>query len=224
MPYEFVLFDMDNTILDRTDSLRDFARWQAGGMLRPYVEDADTYAHRFIELDQNGAIWKDRVYETLMEEFSITGWTVEELVASYVLCFSGFCKQLPEMANAIAAIVDAGFRTAVVTNGKYPFQERNFGALGLSHLFEAVFVSEAVGYRKPHPGIFNLVCEQLGTHPSQAIFVGDNPIADIQGANGVGMYTIYMPDLFGKQCDEADAICRDPKELPRLIKAAGESV
>lgn len=217
-----VLFDMDNTILDRTGSLRDFARWQARGMLRPEVDDADLFAERFIELDDNGAVWKDRVYASLLAEFSITGWTIDELVTSYLLCFCGFCKPLPGATDAVKAIKRSGYRTAIVTNGKYPFQARNFGALGLSAWFDAVVVSEAVSIRKPDERIFRAACERLGVHPSDVVFVGDNPVADIQGANGVGMYTIYVPGHFGETCQEADAVLRDYRGLPDMIQAAAE--
>ena len=45
------LFDLDETILDRAGSLRDFAIWQAKGMLRFSIYDVDRFVERFIELD-----------------------------------------------------------------------------------------------------------------------------------------------------------------------------
>ena len=76
-----------------------------------------------------------------------------------------------------------------------PFQEHNFYALGLTEFFTSIIVSEAVGLRKPDPAIFLLSCKQLGVYPHDCIFVGDNEMADIQGAKDVGMKTIFFnPD------------------------------
>ena len=46
-----VLFDLDETILDRTASLIDFANWQVQGMLQSDVADKNLFINRFIELD-----------------------------------------------------------------------------------------------------------------------------------------------------------------------------
>ena len=63
-----VLFDLDQTLLDRTASLKSFVDWQVKGMLRSQVSDRDLFIKRFIELDANGKVWKDRVYEILIDE------------------------------------------------------------------------------------------------------------------------------------------------------------
>lgn len=215
-----VLFDLDETILDRKRSLHDFVSWQAGGMLRSSIQDEDTFCRRFIELDSNGAVWKDQVYSQLIEEFRIQDWSVSELLTSYELCFSGFCRLIPNVATALHTLNNQGYKLGIVSNGKSPFQERNFSALGVSHLFGTVVVSEAVGFRKPDSDIFKYACDKLGTIPANAAFVGDNPVADIGGANRVGMYSVYIPRQFGPACEYADSICTDYSHLTNIIAKA----
>lgn len=62
------LFDLDDTLLDRTGSLRDFVLWQAKGMLRSDISDPNY----FVALDQHGMVWKDKVYDSIIKEFNIT--------------------------------------------------------------------------------------------------------------------------------------------------------
>jgi len=143
------LFDLDETILDRSGSLREFATWQATGMLRSIINDKALFIERFIELDQKGMVWKDEVYKSLVEEFSITEWSVDELLNVYLLTFCAFCKPRNGAVAAIEKFRDNGFKIGLVSNGKTPFQERNFQALGISELFDCIVVSEAVGLRKP---------------------------------------------------------------------------
>jgi len=86
-----VLFDLDETVLDRTASLKAFASWQAHGMLRGQLQAPSVFVQRFLELDNSGTVWKDVVYEKLIEEFNIKHWTVTDLLQSYELCFCAFC-------------------------------------------------------------------------------------------------------------------------------------
>ena len=83
-----------------------------------------------------------------------------------------------------------------------------------------MIVSEEVGYRKPQKEIFRLACEHLKTSAEEVIFVGDNPEADIDGANNFGMYTIYIPSYFGETYSKANAICSDFSTLVGVIKNA----
>ncbi|ASP38520.1 haloacid dehalogenase [Bacterioplanes sanyensis] len=213
-----VLFDLDETLLDRTASLKQFALWQATGMLRNQINHAQQFCDRFVELDDNGRVWKDRVYQQLTDEFAIQGWSMQELLSSYELCFSGFCQEKPGVSAAIKSLHQQGYRLGLISNGKTPFQERNFQALGLCKYFDVVIVSEAVELRKPDAAIFRLACERLDVPVSQAIFVGDNPIADIQGAHQAGMKTVYIPGFFGEHCVEADRVCSHFEQLPKLVQ------
>jgi len=214
------LFDLDETILDRTESLREFALWQARGMLRNSVLDETEYCKRFVELDMKGLVWKDTVYTQLIDEFNITDWSAPELLQNYMLCFSGFCIAKKNAIDSLKALAEEGFYLGLVSNGKSPFQERNFNALGVSHLFSTVVISDAVGYRKPEKEIFDLACSSLGVPAEETVFVGDNPDADINGANICGMYTVFVPGAHGEKCRNANATCTDFSNLVRIIKNA----
>lgn len=215
-----VLFDLDGTLLDRRSSLRRFAHWQASGMLRREISDPEVFCERFTELDGNGGVLKNEVYSQLVDLFDIRDWSVAELTRSYDLCFSGFCRPKEGVVNAVSALQSMGFILGVVSNGRSPFQERNFHALGMSELFEVLIVSGSVGLRKPDRRIFELATGQTGIAAKDTAFVGDNPEADIDGANACGMYTVYIPGHFGQTCNAADATCAHYDHLVDLIRYA----
>ena len=48
-----VIFDLDQTLLDRTTSLLEFLRWQTEGMLKPDLKSPSDFISRFVELDNN---------------------------------------------------------------------------------------------------------------------------------------------------------------------------
>ena len=136
------------------------------------------------------------------------------------LAFSAFCKPKEGVIEAILELEKSDYKLGLISNGKTPFQERNFNVLGISEKFDSIIVSEAVGYRKPQKEIFTLACTQLKTTPNNVIFIGDNPKSDIEGANNCGMYTIYIPGNYGEYCESANATCKDFKELVEIVQNA----
>ena len=215
-----VLFDLDETLLDRSESLKEFALWQSKGMLRREISDPNLFCQRFVELDSNGGVLKNKVYSQLIDEFGINDWTLAELTSSYDLCFSGFCREKEGALDAVEELKGIGFKLGLVSNGRSPFQERNFYSLGVSHLFDTIIVSEALGVRKPDRKIFDLACERTGVSAVETVFVGDNPKADIDGANNCGMYTVFIPGHYGETYENANAVCGKYVDLVGIVRGA----
>ena len=68
---------------------------------------------------------------------------------------------------------------------------------GLSPYFEVILISGEVGYRKPHPLVFQLLVERLGVAKEEIAFVGDDAEADVEGAQMAGLrpiWTTYVQD------------------------------
>lgn len=213
-----VIFDLDGTILDRSGSLIDFIQWQVNKILKTEIRNKDDFVKRFIQLDDSGRVWKDRVYESLIQEFDIRRWSAEELLHIYELCFCAFCIPMDGVELAIKKLHEEGCKIGMVSNGKTPFQELNFDSLGLSKYFSSVLVSELVGMRKPEKAIFELCCQELGVPVKNAIFVGDNPVADIQGASEAGLKTIFIPGHIATECHLADNTCTNYDVLADLVR------
>ena len=66
--------------------------------------------------------------------------------------------------------------------------------LGLTELFEVIVVSGEVGFVKPHQRPYRLLLEGLELPASECVYVGDNWLADIQGAKGIGMGAIHTTE------------------------------
>ena len=87
----------------------------------------------------------------------------------------------------------AGLKLGIVTNASQPMAMRDaeLAAHGIIGYFPDCRLSAAdAGYLKPHPQIFKSALERLGTAPEETVFVGDNPVADIEGAHGVGIRAV----------------------------------
>lgn len=216
MPIRAVIFDLDQTLLDRTASLLAFLTWQTEGVLKHDLENSADFISRFVALDDHGRVWKDQVYRQLIEEFDLKHWKMEELLSVYETCFCASCIPRLGADQAIQELAE-NYCLGLISNGKTPFQERNFRALGYSDVFDCVIVSEAVGLRKPDARIYHLGCSELEVSPEEAVFVGDSPTADIRGAREAGLKTIFVPTELNPICQDADMTCGDLSELPGAI-------
>lgn len=192
MTIKAILFDLDQTLLDRTTSLKKFLNWQINFFELVPPDLKANFIERFLVLDANGSVWKDRVYTQLTVEFKITHYSTEILLQSYIQDFNKFCTPFDDVEHTIQTLYERDFKLGLISNGQSPFQEHNFYALGLREYFSSVIVSEAVGLRKPDPQIFYLSCEQLKIYPQEAIFIGDNWEADVQGARQAGLNALYF--------------------------------
>ncbi|OED34644.1 hypothetical protein AB833_32070 [Chromatiales bacterium (ex Bugula neritina AB1)] len=113
------LFDLDETLLDRSGSLRDFVTWQSQEIFKAGDANTNTFIERFIVLDQKGMVWKDRVYELLIQEFGLKGWTVDQLLDIYVTRFCEFCRPRLGAEKVVEAFQRRGFKPGLVYNLVY---------------------------------------------------------------------------------------------------------
>jgi putative hydrolase of the HAD superfamily len=91
---------------------------------------------------------------------------------------------------ALAALREAGWRTAILSN-HVPELPLLVEGLGISALVEAVFTSAAIGYEKPHPEVFAHALDACGS-PGVVWMVGDNAKADVEGAEAMGIPAILV--------------------------------
>ncbi|MEE1828968.1 HAD family hydrolase [Streptomyces sp. BE20] len=100
---------------------------------------------------------------------------------------------IPGVPEALAALRDAGWTIAVVTNGSTDIQRAKLARTGLLPAVDAVCVSEEAGARKPAPAIFHLAATRLGRTLTAADWmVGNNPATDLRGAHATGLRSVWI--------------------------------
>jgi putative hydrolase of the HAD superfamily len=187
-----VLFDLDGTLHDRDAGLAAFvARQHADLGLDALGVPVGAWTRRFVELDRGGRVWKDAVYARLCEEFALAH-DPRDLLARYVEGFAAHAVPSPGLRPTLAALRAAGYRVGIVTNGRGLFQRATLAALGVDDLLDAVVVSEECGLRKPQAEIFDLALERCGGRRDGSWFVGDDPEADVRGAEGAGLRAVLF--------------------------------
>ena len=116
-------------------------------------------------------------------------------------------RPYPHTIETIIELRIMGLKLGIITDGLPVKQWEKLVRLGLDDFFNAVIVSgdEEVGLNKPDPRVFELALDRIGVSADEAVMVGDKIHTDIDGANRVGMTSIWLRTP------------RDPLDLPEKM-------
>lgn len=128
----------------------------------------------------------------------------------------------PAPTRGIIESLAQRFRLAVVTNTHQPdLVPNHLVAMGIADRFETVVTSVEIGWRKPHPVIYEEVLRRLGITAGSAVFVGDNYTADYLGPKAAGM-TAFLIDS-SSHVDVPDfQRLHSLSDLPERLGSTGE--
>jgi putative hydrolase of the HAD superfamily len=79
------------------------------------------------------------------------------------------------------------FRLFAVSNGN-----ADLGAIGLARFFEHALAAREAGALKPDPRIFTQLLERAGLEAGRAVHVGDDAVADVEGARRAGITPVWL--------------------------------
>jgi putative hydrolase of the HAD superfamily len=116
--------------------------------------------------------------------------------------------------GALESTRRAGWRNVVLSN-HVPELEELVRHVGLDDLIERVFCSAHTGFEKPHPRAFLDALDACG-QPRLRWMVGDNPAADVAGAESLG-----IPAVLIRSTQEARRRCSDASQAAGLIIETG---
>ncbi|RED86581.1 HAD family hydrolase [Cohnella phaseoli] len=186
-----VLFDLDNTILDRTRTFSNFTHAFISNYFR-HIEFPQSIYETIIERDQDG--YKDK-NELFAELIDLLPWQarprLEELMGFYGAEYVGNAIPM-NRAREVVLELKKRYKTGLITNGKTAIQYGKIDRLGIRDDFDLILVSEEAGIKKPDPRIFELALERLRLQPEECVYVGDHPVNDMEGASQIGIGGIWM--------------------------------
>lgn len=82
------------------------------------------------------------------------------------------------------------YQLATISNGNADVRR-----LGLETYFSIIVSADDVGRSKPDPAPFLVALERANVEPAQTLHIGDHPVDDMQGAQAVGLHTLWFNRL-----------------------------
>ncbi len=84
-----------------------------------------------------------------------------------------------------------GIKIGIISNAPKELKEI-LKRTGILQKVDFLFISEEVGFEKPHKNIFEYALKKAKVFRDECLFVGDNYIADIKGAKRVGILPFWI--------------------------------
>ena len=134
-------------------------------------------------------------FEIFMEKMDLRGddGLLDRFVLSHMKSLSGAMVYPEHHTEVLLYLREKGYRLSVVSNFDHaPTARELLRKFGIADFFEHTVISEEVGWRKPHRKIFEFALASLGENPSEVIFIGDNPEADIMGSSDCGIDSVWV--------------------------------
>ena len=95
--------------------------------------------------------------------------------------------------QTLDALKTRGYRLGIISNTSDDHHVQEIlQREGLRPFFETVITSAALGIRKPDRRIFEVALDRFKVNPGETAMLGDILTTDILGANGMGIYSIWI--------------------------------
>lgn len=200
--YSLILFDADNTLFDF-----DAAEEQAlrVSMERRGLKFSQERKEEYLKI--NRPLW-DALYrgeveqkwlmverfrrfsELLGAEIDPVSWDNEYLE------LLGECAALVPGAEELLRALRPVCKLALATNGETHVQKKRLANSSINDCFDGIFISKELGMKKPEKEYFFHILDKMQAKPEDTLMVGDNVLADIQGAINSGIDSVlYSPEI-----------------------------
>jgi len=184
------------------------------------------------------SLWREKQLQYTwlrsMQETFADFWEVTEDALEYTLDTLGIASPelqrklmelyltpapFPEVPSALTQLRQAGFKTAILSNGSETMLQSAVSAGGLTGLFDAVLSVDAVKVFKPHPRVYAYGLEKLGLRADEVSFQSSNAW-DAYGASHFGLRAVWC-NRYGHRPERLpgapDREVRSLSELPELL-------
>ena len=199
--YKYLLWDIDGTVLDflaaEAYAVRNlFNKYNLGECSDEMIKTYSKINTKYWQLLEKGEMTKQEILvKRFCEFFELMGIDTaiaEDFNHDYQFAL-GDCVVFVENAKEILLSQKEKFTIAAVTNGTKTAQEKKLGLSGLDRIFDAIFISENIGYEKPNIEFFDYVFKNLGiTNKKEVLIIGDSLTGDMQGGHLAGIDTCWF--------------------------------
>ena len=131
-----------------------------------------------------------------LESAAVERASVRRAAIAFVAPMQAPAELYPDTIPTLERLREAGYRIGIISNLPWGVPSELWRDELVRHRIEpfidfTVFCVD-VGFRKPSPVIFREALDRLAVDPRDTFFVGDEPVWDIEGAEGVGIPAVLM--------------------------------
>jgi len=204
MRYKHLFFDLDDTLWDTrrnsTEALREiFHHYRLD---TTFGLNEDVFVERFHQI--NYTLWDQYSTGKISQQqlrsirfpmvFEALGITETGITATMQEDFLSICPRKPHLmphTKELLGYLQGKYWLHIITNGFDDVQFIKMQSSGIADYFGQVVTSGKAGCQKPNRQIFDFARQQARAECPDCLMIGDNLIADIDGARNAEMDHVF---------------------------------
>jgi len=199
MQYDWLLFDLDNTILNFTKAmyyafektLKDYGIESEEDLMTVYrpinMQCWKELEQGIITQDELRYLRIDRFLKAINAEVNST-----DFADSYHANLSDKLFWMKDAQTLIPKWAKT-YKLAMVTNGFKEIQRARLAKMNMDEYFEHIIISDEIGSSKPHQPFFDYTFSKIGkADKNRVLIIGDSLGSDIQGGSDYGIHTCWL--------------------------------
>jgi len=183
---EAVIFDLDDTLLDRTKTFLIYCEYLAEKYIM--AEQRCKFVGYLVEQGNGG--YRD---SSIFYPNAVSHWNLPFSPNEMKNVWLDIICRLPVAEKGLLQALDylsTKYRLGMITNGSSGTQNAKIDALNIRRYFQSIIISGEVDCKKPDEKIFMLSCRELNINPNCAVYIGDNYENDYLGAQQAGLRAV----------------------------------
>jgi len=234
MTIRAIFFDLDDTLIDDTESSEHWAevaaREVAGGsgvepqaLAEAYIAAAIRFWERLEPGSKRppiGAI-RPSIWHAALKSRGIDDPELARRIAARYDAIRLEGVELYPDAVPVLKKLHGRYHLAIITNGFAETHAKKIEHLGLAKFFDNVILAGEMELVKPDPAVFRHAMEIANVKPEESVMVGDRYNRDVAGAHAAGMRAILI-DIWKVSLPDgarrADIVINSIGELPSALE------
>lgn len=242
--FQAIIFDLGGTLIDYSGQHQSWPELERPGLTAAYkflypkgasILTLDRFCQAGFELlpprwQQATSGQKNLTVRDLLQDifnhFGINDMTLDDLQDAARAYERAVCSEAEPISygyETLSGIRSSSYKIGLISNTMFSSQVHmeDLERFQLIDFFDAMVFSADVNKWKPSPAPFNHILQELDVTSNKAVFVGDDPGADVLGARRAGLKVIHFessnrfPEMEGIV---PDATIHDLRELGTAIE------
>lgn len=207
-----ILFDLDNTLIDRDEALRAY-------LIQTWSPSEDELYH-WLKLDEHGYAPREPLCKAVGQARGIESEHIWDNMRARISHFVSARHTLRHALESLNQQMPCG----ILSNGSGANQRSKLEHAELNNVFapQCVWISGELGVSKPHPDAFEPALEyfaSMNISPHHVAMVGDDVHRDIIPAQRLGMSTVWVHhNNQWPTSDSPDIVLKDVNEIETWIR------
>jgi len=199
-PLEAIFFDIDDTMYSTTEFAARARRNAVRAMIRAGLRMEEEACLRELEevIEEFSSNYEHHFDKLLLRlPRSVVGDSSPLVLVAAGM--SGYhdtkfhdLSPYEDVIGVLKVLQERGVRRGIISAGIGIKQAEKVVRLGIHQIIspKAIFITDSIGIAKSNPKLFLRACETLRVAPARAMYVGDNPVTDVDIPHELEMRTV----------------------------------